>query len=121
MLSAADSTEWIAKLGGKVDRNSAGKVVAVNLRGSWINDAEMIGLAELPDLQKLDLSHTRITDEGMLRLKSAPKITDLNLFYAEWVTDQGLTAIRDWKHLKRLNLRGTRISDATLEVVSRIP
>ena len=31
-----------------------------------------------------------------------------------------MTAIRGWKHLKRLNLRGTRISDATLEMVSRI-
>jgi Leucine-rich repeat (LRR) protein len=57
----------------------------------------------------------------MLRLKGAPKIKDLNLFYAEWITDQGLTAIRDWKHLRRLNLRGTRISDGTLELVSHLP
>ena len=64
-------------------------------------------LAAMPDLESLDLSHTRITDEGMLRLKDAPKISDLNLFYAEWITDQGMTAIRDWKHLKRLNVRGT--------------
>ena len=40
--------------------------MAVNLRGSWINDAEMIELARLPDLERLDLSHTRISDEGML-------------------------------------------------------
>ena len=119
-LLAAESTDWIVKLGGKLERNAAGKVVAVNLRGSWVNDAEMLGLAELPDLEKLDLSHTRITDEGMLRLKSAPKIRDLNLFYAEWITDQGMTAIRDWRHLKRLNVRGARISDGTLEIVSRI-
>ncbi len=119
-LFAAGSTDWIVKLGGKLERNGAGKTVAVNLRGSWINDAEMLGLAGLPDLEKLDLSHTRITDEGMLRLKSAPKIRDLNLFYAEWITDQGMTAIRDWKHLKRLNARGTRISDGTLAIVSRI-
>jgi hypothetical protein len=57
----------------------------------------MLNLAAMPDLESLDLSHTRITDEGMLRLKSAPKISDLKLFYAEWITDQGLTAIRDWE------------------------
>lgn len=64
--------------------------------------------------------HTRISDEGLLRLKAAPRINELNLFYAEWITDQGLTAIRDWKHLKRLNLRGTRNSDGTLAIVTRL-
>ena len=120
-LFAAESTDWITNFGGKIERNPEGKIVAVELRGSWINDTEMLFLAELPDLQKLDLSHTRITDEGMLLLKSAPKIRDLSLFYAEWITDQGMTAIREWKHLKRLNLRGTRISNLTLEIVSRMP
>jgi hypothetical protein len=120
ILPAVDSVDWIGRLGGQVSRDSAGKIVGVNLRGTWVNDADMLSLGSMPDLETLDLSHTRITDEGMLRLKSAPKIRDLNLFYAEWVTDQGLTAIRDWKHLKRLNVRGTRISDGTLEIVSHM-
>jgi internalin A len=116
---AADSG-WITRLGGKIERDAAGRNVAVNLRGAWLNDADMIELARLPDLQRLDLSHTRISDEGMLNLKPAPKITDLKLFYSEWITDQGLTAIKDWKHLKRLDLRGTRVSDGTLEIVSKL-
>jgi internalin A len=118
---AAVDTGWIARLGGKVERDSAGRIVAVNLRGSWINDVEMVELARLPDLERLDLSHTRISDEGMLNLKPAPKIKDLKLYYSEWITDQGMTAIKEWKHLKRLDLRGTRISDGTLEIVSRFP
>ena len=73
----------IEHLGGKVERDSAGRIVAVNLRGAWVNDVEMIELARLPDLERLDLSHTRISDEGMLNLKPAPKIRDLKLFYAE--------------------------------------
>jgi len=116
----AIDTGWIARLGGKVERDPAGRIVAVNLRGSWINDAEMIELARLPELERLDLSHTRISDEGMLNLKPAPKIKDLKLFYSEWITDQGMTAIKEWKHLKRLDVRGTRISAGTLEIVSRI-
>src|SRR5580765_7218717 len=90
-LLAADS-DWITRLGGRVERDGAGRIVAVNLRGSWINDVEMIELARLPDLERLDLSHTRITDEGMLNLKPAAKIQELKLFYSEWITDQGLTA-----------------------------
>ena len=116
----AVDTDWIARLGGKVERDSAGRIVAVNLRGSWISDVEMIELARLPDLERLDLSHTRISDEGMLNLKPAPKIRELKLFYSEWITDQGMTAIKEWKHLKRLDLRGTRISDGTLEIVGRL-
>src|SRR6185369_4174476 len=116
----AANTDWIAGLGGKVERDSAGRIVAVNLRGSWISDVEMIELARMPNLERLDLSHTRISDEGMLNLKPAPKIKELKLFYSEWITDQGMTAIKGWKHLKRLDLRGTRISDGTMEIVSRM-
>src|SRR6266566_688562 len=116
----AIDTGWIARLGGKIERDPTGRIVAVNLRGSWINDAEMIDLARLPDLERLDLSHTRISDEGMLNLKPAPKIKDLKLFYSEWITDLGLSAIKDWKHLRRLDVRGTRISDGTLEIVSHM-
>ena len=114
-------TGWIARLGGKVEHDPAGRIVAVNLRGAWVNDVEMIELARLPDLERLDLSHTRISDEGMMNLKPAPRIRDLKLFYSEWITDQGMTAIKEWKRLKRLDLRGTRISDGTLEIVSGIP
>src|SRR6266403_882505 len=118
-LLAVD-TDWITGLGGKIQRDNAGRIVAVNLRGSWINDVEMIELARLPDLERLDLSHTRISDEGMLNLKPAPKIKELKLFYSEWITDQGVTAIKEWKHLRRLDVRGTRISDGTLEIVSHM-
>ena len=62
------------RLGGQVTRDQAGKIVGVNLRGTWVNDTDMLSLAAMPDLETLDLSHTRITDEGMLRLKGAPKI-----------------------------------------------
>jgi len=113
-------TTWITKLGGKVQRDSDGRVVAVNLRGSWVADVDMLELSRMPDLERLDLSHTRITDEGMMNLKSAPRIKELKLFYAEWITDQGMRAIKEWKHLKRLDLRGTRISDGTLEIASNL-
>ena len=117
---ASDPTDWISEIGGKVKRDQAGYVVAVSLRGSWISDAQMIELARMPRLEVLDLSHTRISDEGMLYLKPATQITDLNLFYTEQITDQGIHAIKNWKHLKRLNLRGTRISDGALEVISQL-
>lgn len=121
LLSASNAPDWISALGAKVTRDQSGNIVAVDLRGSWVYDSQLIDLAKLPHLEKLDLSHTRISDEGMIFLRSAPAIVDLNLFFAEQITDQGMAAIKDWKHLKRLNLRGTRISDGTLDIVSHLP
>jgi internalin A len=120
-LSAAGPVSWIEALGGKTELDPKGNIIAVNLRGAWVNDVELIDLSHLPNLQRLDLSHTRITDEGMLHLKTATAIRELNLMYAELVTDQGMSAIRNWKMLKRLNLRGTRVSNGTLEIVGRLP
>ena len=116
-----DPSERISSLGGKVERNAKGDIVAVNLRGSWVSDVELIDIARLPKLERLDLSHTRITDEGMLNLKPATGIRELNLFYAELITDQGMSAIRNWTMLRRLNVRGTRIANGTLEIVSHLP
>src|SRR6267142_298899 len=113
-MLAGSGLDWVDGLGGRVDWDAVGDIIAVHLRGTWVSDTELLDLARLPKLERLDLSHTRITDEGLLHLKPAWQIKDLNLYYAEQVTDQGITAIREWKHLKRLNLRGTRISDGSL-------
>lgn len=117
-MFAAAAPEWIEDLGGKVERNTAGDITAVHLRGAWVTDAELLDLARLPKLERLDLAHTHITDEGLLYLKPLKQIQDLSLFYAENITDQGMAAVREWKNLKRLNLRGTRIFDGTLAILS---
>src|SRR5579871_833420 len=95
-LLAESEMEWVARLGGRIERDASGAVTGARLRGAWITDAELMDLARLPKLARLDLSHTRITDEGMLFLRPANQIEELNLFYAEQITDQGMTAIKDW-------------------------
>jgi len=115
LLVAADPGDWIREAGGSATLDSAGKIVSVDLRASWVSDSDVAGLAALPSLTHLDLSLTRISDHGLLELKGAPAITDLNLCYAELITDAGLSAVKSWKHLKRLNLRGTKVTDAALQ------
>jgi Leucine-rich repeat (LRR) protein len=114
------TTGWIESLGGSLTTDSRGAVTGVSLRGSWVTDTDLRKLAEYPELTMLDLSLTRITDEGMAELKKLRNITDLNLYYAEYVTDQGVAAIKDWKKLKRLNLHGTKSSDTALEHIAGI-
>ena len=120
ILSSADDAEWIRRLGGTVEHDGSGRITAVNLSRSWVNDTEMLRLLSLPALEKLNLSHTRISDEGLLHLRPARQIRDLNLLYAEQITDLGLNAVKGWANLKRLNVRGTRISDPTLAIVGKL-
>lgn len=113
-------TQWIADVGGSVLRDPQGRVTGVNLSGTWVEDTDLRHLAELPGLSTLDLSLTHITDQGMQELKPLSGIVDLNLYFAEYVTDEGLAAIKDWKRLRRLNVHGTKISDTALEHISGI-
>ena len=114
-LAFPANPDWITDAGGTVTRDRAGNIIAVDLRASWVTDADMPQLAALLHLAQLDLSHTRITDHGLQQLKNAPAITELNLYYAEQITDEGMAAVKGWKRLKRLNLRGTKVTDTTLE------
>jgi hypothetical protein len=119
-IRGAGDTQWIEDAGGTVIRDSTGRITGVDLRASWVTDSDLRRLVLLPDLAKLDLSLTRITDQGMQELKGLTGIVDLNLYFAEYVTDEGMAAIKDWKKLKRLNVHGTKSSDTTLEHVAGI-
>ncbi len=112
--------DWITGAGGRVTRDRAGRVTGVDLRASWVTDSDLSRLAQMPHLMHLDLSLTRVTDHGLQQLKNAPGVEDLNLYYAEQLTDEGMAAMKGWKQLKRLNLRGTKITDTTLEHLANV-
>lgn len=96
-------------------------VVTALYSHEWITDADLESLVSQPNLQKVDLSLSLITDAGMERLKSLENITDLNLFAVEHITDAGIASLRGWSKLQRLNLRGTDITDTSLEYLAQIP
>jgi internalin A len=118
--SPKDDAQWVTDLGGSVTRNAQGHVTGVCLRGTWVADTDLRRLNQYPDLSNLDLSLTHITDQGMQEIKTLRSVTDFNLYYAEYVTDEGVAAIKDWKKLKKLNLHGTKAGDTALEHISGI-
>ena len=125
VVSAAEvdrggDAQWIQDVGGTVIRDGSGSITGADLRASWVTDTDLRKLLLLPELAYLDLSLTRIADQGMQEIKNLPGIVELNLRYAEYVTDEGLAAIQGWKKLKRLNVHGAKISDNTLEHISGI-
>ena len=117
-LLMAVNAEWIAALGGRIETNAAGAITAVHLSGSFVADSDLDRIAGLPQLEKLDLSHTRITDLGLLRLKDLRNVRELNLFYAELVTDEGLAAVKTWPRIECLNFRGVKVTDNTLALLA---
>jgi Leucine-rich repeat (LRR) protein len=112
---------WITDAGGAIARDNAGRITGVDLRSSWATDADIGELAGIPDLKTVDLSLSRISDRGLRSLRTAPGIVDLNLYFAEQITDEGMSAVKGWKHLRRLNVRGTKITDTTLEFLATVP
>ncbi len=120
-LAAADP-QWITDAGGMVLRDNSGRITGVDLRSSWVTDSDLAEVAKIPNLKTVDLSLSRVTDRGLRALRpAAQSIASLNLYFAELITDEGLSIIKGSKHLKRLNVRGTKATDTTLEFVSSVP
>ncbi|MBL8229165.1 MAG: hypothetical protein JNL98_11835 [Bryobacterales bacterium] len=121
MCCAASGTDWITALGGRVERDDAGRIVAVNLRASWVSDGDLLALAKMPGLLRLDLSRTRISDKGLTYLKQAASLREVNLAYAERIGDPAHAVLTEWKNLTRLSLRGTVVADETAAAAARLP
>jgi len=121
LLLAALATTWIADLGGRVTRGTDGQVTGVHLSASWVTDGDLLHIAALKTLQKLDLSKTRISDQGLGYLREATALTDVNLAYAEKIGDPAHAVVKSWKKLRRLNLRGTVIADETAASAASLP
>jgi len=105
---------------GRLVKDPAGEIVELDLTGTWVSDADMAKVAQLRHLRKLDLSQTRISDSGLEHLKSLQNITDLNCYYAEYLTEDGIAHLRNWKHLERLNLRGTRVTSKVFDSLAKL-
>ncbi len=116
LFFAVVNTDWVAQLGGNAETNARGEVVRLNLRGTYVADSDLDRVAAMPALEKLDLSLTRITDLGLLRLRDLKNVREIDLWFAELVTDEGLAAMKNWPRIERLNLRGTKVTDNTLSL-----
>jgi Leucine-rich repeat (LRR) protein len=120
-LSESGVEQWVRDRGGDVTRDRAGRINGVKLNLAWISDADAGAVAVLPNLRTLDLSFSLVTDAGIERLKPLEGVTDLNLYSVERITDVSIAYIRGWRHLERLNLRGTDITDTSLQYLAGFP
>lgn len=122
-FGAADSlsvAEWVQRHGGHVEVDAAGDVVAIDLSNTWITDADMSRLSNLQKLEQLTLSQTRITDVGMESLAALRGVRELDLRFAEFVSEFGVANLKAWNSLESLNLRGTMVRSQVFETIGAL-
>lgn len=93
---------------------------SADFTSSWITDADLAKVGQNQSIRRLDLSHTKITDVGLEYLKPLKHVRELSLYYAEYITEDGLANMRDWKELEVLNLRGTRVTSKVFEHIGKM-
>jgi len=123
-LAAAELNDdvalWVTAQGGRIERDAQGQIDSVDLTSSWITDADLARIGALGHLRSLNLAHTKITDVGMQYLKGLTGVQDLNLYYAEYITEDGIAALQNWTSIERLNLRGTKVTSKVFEHLAHL-
>jgi hypothetical protein len=85
----------------------------LNLGNPAVTDADVRALSGLPKLQGLSLMGAPIHDEALAVMKTLPALRNLNII-ATKITDAGLSHLSDLKNLEYLGLKGTAVTDAGL-------
>ncbi|MFO1092249.1 MAG: hypothetical protein U0992_02910 [Planctomycetaceae bacterium] len=86
----------------------------LNLSDTRITDDGLDCLKDLSTVEDLDLSGTQVTGAGLKHLAALPKLHELRLSETA-VTDLGLADLKNLPELRGLDLSGTRITDAGLQ------
>jgi hypothetical protein len=103
----------IKKLGGTVtiDKKSPNKtIIGVDLSRTKVTDNGLIEVFELFKLRNLYLVGTEITDYGLENLRGLAHLRHLNLDGTK-VTDEGMIELSELLKLQNLNLSSTKITD----------
>lgn len=71
-----------------------------------------------PNVVEVDLSRTKVTDEGLKHIGKLARLTHLNLSRTQ-ITDKGLEHLSGLRSLQHLNLYGTGVSNAALPTLAK--
>ena len=109
----------IEKIGGRVSRNSAGSVIAVDLRATHVTDGELKPLKDLPDLRVLSAESTRINGAGLAHLQRLARLKTLYLSQTE-MSDDAMRYLEPMTQLTHLQLSRTKVTDAGMRHLRRL-
>jgi len=98
--------------GGTV-KGEGERVVGVGLEKATKLDAVLPLLAQLPDLEELNLGNAAVTDANVRVLQGMPKLRSLGLMSAP-IGDDALAVVKTLPALRVLNVSQTKVTDAGL-------
>lgn len=78
------------------------------------DDAALVAIAGLKELEDLSLAETKITDAGIHFLKHFPQLTQIDLELLPQLTDNALKGLVSLKKLRCLDLRESPFTDSAL-------
>jgi internalin A len=116
----AAAVQRIEARGGFVVRDRDGNVTEASLARTWATDEDLVYVAQLKALKKLDLSFTLVTDKGIKELMALGQLDDLNLETAEALTDASMNYVKNIRTLRRLKVRGVDITDVGMPAISQM-
>jgi hypothetical protein len=89
----------------------------VGLSGSQVTDASLkrIDFKRLPQLHRIELGETELTDAGLAFLEEATQLEVFRVRYYRTFNDAGLTHLKGLTRLQELVLADTQVTDAGLE------
>jgi Ran GTPase-activating protein (RanGAP) involved in mRNA processing and transport len=119
LLGRSVTDDWLEQL---VEVIASNDLYELDLRETSIEGPGFVHLKKLPNLDWLDMSHSRLKDDGMKTLvASVPKLRWLFLD-GNNITDAGLEALANCKTLEVLTLKDNKkVTDKGMEFVATCP
>jgi Leucine-rich repeat (LRR) protein len=90
----------------------------LNLRNMVVGNELAAGLERCPKLQRVSFQDTRIDDNGASFLTKLPQLTELDLQETR-LSDRGLPPLQHMQNLRRLQLNNTRVSPAGVDELQK--
>jgi uncharacterized membrane protein len=96
------------------------QITALKFTGLPVTDQVLKNISSLPNLEKLQLEKTSISDAGIAELNKFPNLETLNL-YGTNISDAGLKNLAN-DNLKKINLWNTKVSQQGIRsLLSKYP
>lgn len=94
------------------------QLIWLNLNHSNITDEYLMKIGQLENLIKLNVSRNNISDKGLMHLSGLQNLESLNLYETN-VSDSLLTVIPKLINLKRLYLSGSKANDSIINELKK--
>lgn len=117
-LSTASGTENVSAQHVEAYGKLA-KLTVLSLSNSPLEDASLVGLVGLKNLETLNLGNTSVTGVGLRHLAGLPKLTTLSVGSGRFEA-KNLALVATLKHVTTLNIRGGSFKKDGDEVVRQL-